>query len=133
MKQNVTAFQNKYSSIKGMEKIYQYDGDFYYWSRLYKIQSIYIYHDYDCLELEDSTNLKLSLSTADETFSVELLFVKLADFFISDIHGISDFEIDHNNDSAFGNQRLYLVTGDEGHSMSFLCREIEVLHVSQGI
>lgn len=131
MQQRTAAFQNKYRAVKGLEKIQQHDADFYDWSRLYKVHSLQIFRDFDSIEWQDAMNLKLLLATEDESLLVELLFINIADFYIRDVHGISDFEIELNDDSAFGNQRRFVVSGGEGHSMGFYCRDIEVLRVSR--
>ena len=126
----IESFKNKYKSIKGIEKIFYYNIDFHYWSYLYKIQSIHIFKDYDNAEWKEISNLKLLLSTSDETLFVEFLFRNIVEFHLDDIFGVSDFEIEPNDDSAFGNERLFLVTSNEGYGMNFFCKEIEILNVS---
>lgn len=132
MMPDIGDFQDKYRSIKGMEKIYQLEPDFYYWSCLYKIKSVYIFKDYDYVEWKDMTNLQLVLSTSDEKLEVAFLFTDIVSFHLNALEGISGFEIAPNEDSAFGNERLFWISDYEDGCLHFYCREIEILHVAKG-
>ena len=119
-------FGETFHKIKGIEKLLGLKPEFYGWSCLSKIHSLYLYGDYDYEEWWEIQNLRLVMESQDQEYRVTLLFRDVTSFFLAQSTEISGFEIECSEDHAFGDRRYFYIFDFEEGDIRFCCKEIEV-------
>ena len=119
-------FGETFHKIKGIEKLLGLKPEFYGWSCLSKIHSLYLYGDYDYEEWWEIQNLRLVMESQDQEYCVTLLFRDVTSFFLAQSTLISGFEIECSGDHAFGDRRNFYIFDFEEGDIRFYCKEIEV-------
>lgn len=127
----------RYSNIIGMEKLFGLD-DSFSWDRVNYIDSIQYYISHD----ETSNNY--SVLIIDFRFSVNGLSYKITVKFSSvvnlsleriggEYNQISGFEITDKTEDGWEKNNRFLVNDYEDGSISFICKDIEVISVSESV
>ena len=122
-------FGETYHKIKGIEKLLGLKPEFYGWSCLSKIHSLYLYGDYDYEEWLEIQNLRMVMESEDKEYRMTLFFRDVTSFYLAQSAGISGFEIECSDDHAFGDRRNFHVFDFEEGDIRFYCREIEIEEV----
>lgn len=119
-------FEEASHKVKGMDKLLQFIPEASSWCYFYKIYSLYLYSDYDYEEWWEIQNLHLEMDSQDNKYRVTIRFDDVTSFYLAQSTGISGFEIECNQDHAFGSRRNFYVYDFEEGDIRFYCKEIEV-------